>query len=191
VSIRTAAALRDHRAIDCPGVTPEHPAPLALPADRAAFVARFGGVVEDSPWVAEAVWEQRPFADVDELHAAFERVLRDAPEDARLAVLRAHPELAVAGGGAPELSPESAREQAGAGLDRLEAERRESLAAGLRAYRERFGFPFVACVRDHGGAGLEELLAARAGADPAREQGVALREVSAIARHRLRDLCPS
>lgn len=164
---------------------------LVAPADRAAFVALLGGVVEDSPWVAEAAWEDGPFADPDALHAAFDRALRSAPRERRIGVLRAHPELAVAGGtDAAELSAASAREQAGAGLDRLEAARREALAAALRAYRGRFGFPFVACVRDHGGAGLERLLAARVGADPEDELETALGEVSAIARHRLRDLCP-
>lgn len=153
-------------------------------------MARFGGVVEDSRWVADEVWAARPFAGVADLHAAFERVLRHAGEELQLAVLRAHPELAVAGGtDAAALSAESAAEQRGAGLDRLAAERRERLATGLRAYRERFGFPFVACVRDHGGAGLEELLAARADATPEDERATALAEVSRIARHRLEDLC--
>jgi OHCU decarboxylase len=161
-----------------------------VPADRDAFVARFGGVVEDSPWVAAAAWEARPFADVAALHAAFESALLGADDDRRRGVLLAHPELAVAGGVDPAtLSAESRGEQAGAGLDRLEAVRRDALARDLTAYRERFGFPFVACVRDHGGRELPELLRSRADADPAAELETALREVSAIARHRLEDLC--
>lgn len=169
---------------------PDSPMPLPLPHDRATFVARLSGVVEDSPWVAEAVWDAGPFDDVAALHAAFRRVLLDAGEDRQREVLRAHPELAVAGGVDPEtLSTASASEQAGAGLDRLDVERRETLAAALRDYRGRFGFPFVACVRDHGGAGLGELLAGRAGAAPDDELRTAIDEVSAIARHRLEDLC--
>ncbi len=188
MSIRSPPGLGDHPAIDCPAV--DSPPALRLPDDRDAFVALLGGVVEDSPWVAEAVWEARPFADVVALHAAFERVLLGADEARRRGVLLAHPELAVAGGIDPAaLSAASRDEQAGAGLDRLEAGRRDGLARELRAYRERFGFPFVACVRDHGGRGLPELLRSRAHADPAIELETALREVSAIARHRLEDLC--
>ncbi|MEV4423239.1 2-oxo-4-hydroxy-4-carboxy-5-ureidoimidazoline decarboxylase [Patulibacter sp. NPDC049589] len=171
--------------------SPAPPPTATLPElDREAFVDRFGGVVEDSPWVAEAAWEAGPFSDVVALHDAFERVLLHAGEQLQRRVLLAHPELAVSGGvDAATLSEESAGEQRGAGLDRLAAARRDALAVALRTYRDRFGFPFVACVRDHGGAGLEELLASRVDAAPDDELRTALREVSAIARHRLEDLC--
>ena len=37
--------------------------------DHDAFVARFGGVFEQSPWVAERAWAARPFGSFDALHA--------------------------------------------------------------------------------------------------------------------------
>ena len=61
--------------------------------DRDAFVARFGGVFEESPWIAAAAWERRPFATVAELHAAMVAVVAEAPRDDRLALIRAHPDL--------------------------------------------------------------------------------------------------
>lgn len=160
---------------------------VQVPADRSAFVAQLGGVVEHSPWVAEEAFEHGPFDGLADLHAAFEAALLEADPEAQRAVLLAHPDLAVRTAQAPVLTAESASEQAGAGLDRLADERRLALAGSLARYRERFGFPFIACVRDHGGAGLEELLAARAQREPADEFQTALREVSAIARHRLAD----
>lgn len=160
-----------------------------IPAEAGAFVKRFGGVVEHSPWVAERAFAAAPFAGLDDLHAAFESALLAGSREEQLDVLRAHPDLAVAGG-RQQLTAASASEQAGAGLERLEAQRRDALAARLTAYRERFGFPFIACVRDHGGAGLAELLEARIDGDPETELATALAEVSRIARHRLADLLP-
>lgn len=166
--------------------------PLAerIPTDPGPFVARFGGVVEHSPWVAERAFLDGPFGDALQLHAAVHRALLSAERDLQLEVLRAHPELAAERVIPPgSLTPESCREQAGAGLDALAEERRRALAATLAAYRERFGFPFIACVRDHGSVrALEELVHERVRREPGHEFETALFEVSAIARHRIRDL---
>jgi OHCU decarboxylase len=157
-------------------------------SDEAGFVDRFGGVIEYSPWVAQQAWASAPFRDLAALHAAFEAALLAAPPADQLAVLRAHPDLAIREAKAAELTPESASEQAGAGLDRMGREERLALADALAAYRDRFGFPFIVCVRDHGGAGLDELVATRIHASAHEEFAVALAEVSAIARYRLADL---
>jgi 2-oxo-4-hydroxy-4-carboxy-5-ureidoimidazoline decarboxylase len=163
-----------------------------LPAgklDQAAFVQRFGGVVEHSPWVAEAAWNWRPFRDFDALHLAFDAALMAAPESAQVAVLQAHPDLAVDGPAVTaSLTAESRGEQAGAGLDKLTEDRRAELAGTLAAYRAKFDFPFIICVRDHGGEGIDELALARAENPREAELQTALNEVSAIARHRLADL---
>ena len=82
---------------------------------RDAFIASFGDVAEHSPWVAEKAWEKRPFADREALIQAFEAALRQAPRDAKLALIRAHPDLATRA----RLTADSTSEQAGAGLDRL------------------------------------------------------------------------
>ena len=62
--------------------------------DRAAFVARFGGIFEHSLWVAERAWPKRPFKDVAALHAGMVGVMRAASEEEKLGLLRAHPMLA-------------------------------------------------------------------------------------------------
>ena len=108
-----------------------------------------GGIFEDSPWVAERAWETRPFRTVEELHAAMCAVVTRASRGERLALLRAHPDLAGKAARAGAMSASSVAEQAGAGLDRLtddELARFERLNA---AYRERFGFPFIIAVRRH------------------------------------------
>lgn len=166
------------------GVTVE----VASNFDREEFVARFGGVYEHSPWVAEGAWYERPFRSLSELHRAMDRAVNAASDERKMELIRAHPDLAGKAAVAGELSPESEREQASAGVDRLSPEEYEAFTAMNRLYREKFGMPLIFCVREHTKEsilkGAEERLA------NAREEEIetALAEISKIARLRLGDL---
>jgi 2-oxo-4-hydroxy-4-carboxy-5-ureidoimidazoline decarboxylase len=151
-------------------------------------VERFGGVFEQSPWVAEAAWEQRPFGSVDDLHAALVQVVDEAPPDARRALIRAHPDLAGRTAIAGELTPESTREQSAAGLDRLTQEQYDRITGLTAAYRERFGFPFVVCAREHTADSIIAAAARRLETGHDEEEQTALSEIAKIARLRLADL---
>jgi 2-oxo-4-hydroxy-4-carboxy-5-ureidoimidazoline decarboxylase len=152
--------------------------------DRDAFVARFGGVFEHSPWVAEAAWEERPFASVDALLDAMLRAVREAPEERRMALIREHPDL----GARFAMSEESAREQQGAGLDRLTEAEFAELSALNRTYAERFGFPFILAVRGKTKEDVLDALRARVGRSAEEERREALRQIGRIAAFRLADL---
>ena len=154
----------------------------------AGFVERFGAVYEHSPWVAEGAAGRRPFASSDELAAALAGEVAAASQDRRLALIRAHPDLAGRAAVAGELTKTSAREQAGAGLDRLSPQAHARLTAGNAAYVQRFGFPFVICVRGHSAETIQAALDARLGHDEATERATALAEIDAIARVRLEAL---
>ena len=156
--------------------------------DDQAFLGAFGGLFEHSPWVAEGAWRRRPFASVADLQGAFEAALREAPADRKLALLRAHPELAGREATDGELTADSAREQGSAGLDRLTREELRALRELNAGYRERFGFPFIVCVREHTKDSILASGAARLDQPPARERDVALGEVVKIARLRLQDI---
>ena len=149
---------------------------------------RFGGVFEESPWIAREAWESRPFSGAEVLHAAMVRVVEAAPPDARLELIRAHPDLAGKAAVAGELTPESEREQAAAGLDRLTPEQYERITRLTAAYRERFGFPFVVCAREHTADSIIATAARRLESDPDDEEQTALNEIAKIARLRLADL---
>ena len=122
--------------------------------DEAAFTARFAGIAEDSRWVAAEAARRRPFANRDAMVAAFADAVHGASDEARLALLRAHPDLAVR---LVALSPDSRREQSGAGLHRLDTAARAHFDSQNRAYRDRFGFPFIFAVK---GATEEHILKA-------------------------------
>ena len=121
------------------------------------FTARFGDVAENSPWVAERAAGARPFADRDAVVDAFAATLRGAALDEQLAVLCAHPDLAGRAAIAGDLSEDSRKEQAGAGLDRLTPEEFEGFTALNAAYKERFEIPFIFAVK---GATAAMILAA-------------------------------
>lgn len=152
------------------------------PAD---FVAALGEVFEHAPWVAEAAAAQRPFATVAALHAAMLQAVQAAPRETQLGFVRGHPELGSKVARAGALTDASRAEQGGLGLDRLsEAEfaRFERLNA---AYRARFGFPFIICVRRHTRDSILERFERRTHNDPQAELAAALAEIGLITRLRL------
>ena len=174
----------------------EHP-PVARPRpsqmDRAAFVAAYGGIVEHSPWVAEGAFdlELGPAHDTaGGLHNALMRVFRAAPPEARLKVLRAHPDLAGKLAQARRLTPESTAEQASAGLDALTDAERARFTDLNTAYTAKFGFPFIIAVRDHDKAGILAAFERRLAQDADSEFAEACRQVERITALRLAALLP-
>ncbi len=98
------------------------PRPSELELD--AFLAQYGDIFEHSPWVAEGAWKQGLTArhdDPDVLADSMGAILQQADIDQQIAVIRAHPDLAGKAALAGELTQDSTREQAGAGLDQCSA----------------------------------------------------------------------
>jgi OHCU decarboxylase len=156
--------------------------------DRDRFVAHFGGVFEQTPWVAVAAWDLGPYDTVAALHRAMVAAVAAAPRSVRRALIGAHPELSGRAAIAGELTAESAREQVAAGLDRLTAEQHARLLALTVEYRTRFGFPFVVCAREHTADSIIATAQVRLGHEPDEEERTALAEIAKIARLRLADL---
>ena len=154
-----------------------------MATDRDAFVARYGGVYEHSPWVAERAWDGGA-PEAGDVVPALRRVVERAGHAAQLALLRAHPDLAGRlGVGA--LTADSAAEQAGAGLDQCsEAEFAEFTALNAR-YVERFGFPFIIAVRGLDRAAILAAFRRRVEGDPEAEFRTALDQVHRIAALRI------
>jgi 2-oxo-4-hydroxy-4-carboxy-5-ureidoimidazoline decarboxylase len=156
--------------------------------DRPGFSRALGAIFEHSPWIAEATWNRRPFADAEALAGALVATMLAAPEAAQLALIRAHPDLAGKAALAKALTPESTREQAGAGLDRMTAEEYAAFHALNDAYRAKFGFPFIICVRHHDKASILAAFRRRLLSEADLERVEALGQIAAIARLRLADL---
>ena len=155
--------------------------------DQAAFVERFGSLFEHSPWVAEAAFRDRPFAGREELYEALVAAMYAAPMERKLALIRAHPDLAGKAAIEGTLTDSSTREQASAGLDRLTPDEYEAFTSTNTAYRERFGFPFVVCAREHTKESILRVASERLANTEDEEIRVALEEIAKIARLRLED----
>src|SRR6516162_1802654 len=116
-------------------------------ASKDDFVAALANIFELSPWIAEQAAGARPFAGVRALFEAMKAVVDRAPQDARLALIKAHPDLANKTQRAAELTAESTAEQNSVGLDRLSDAEYEAFERVNKAYRAKFGFPYIVCVR--------------------------------------------
>jgi OHCU decarboxylase len=80
------------------------------------------------------------------------------------------------------------RDQSAAGLDRLTPEEFESFNSLNKAYRDKFGFPLVVCVRENT---KETILASgkdRLENSSAQEKATGLAEIIKIANLRLHDI---
>ena len=150
-----------------------------------AFVETFSGIYEHSPWVAEAAVPKRPFQSVEALGDAMQASVEAASHDQKLALLRAHPELAGKAAIDGTLTQASKAEQASAGLDRMLPEEFRQLTDMNAAYSQKFGFPFIICVRLTTKAGILAALEKRLENTIQNEFETALGEVYKIARLRL------
>ena len=140
---------------------------------------------EHSPWV-----EQRADARASsgDRHADLMAVVHDATPDEQLALIRAHPELAGKAAADGSLTQASAAEQAGAGLDRLSPAEFDRFHALNAAYAEKFGFPFIICVRLTDKAGILAAMERRLANDRDTEIAAALHEIGEIVRLRLESI---
>ncbi|WP_105437844.1 2-oxo-4-hydroxy-4-carboxy-5-ureidoimidazoline decarboxylase [Neorhizobium sp. T25_13] len=160
---------------------------------RGDFIAMFGGVFEHSPFIAERAYDSGlmlvPLTSKS-VHDALTSIFRKASREERLGVLRAHPDLAGKLAIAGELTEDSKKEQAGAGLDRLSAEEHARFTELNTAYMEKFGFPFIIAVK---GLTKDDILAAfekRIHNSAEEEFDTATAQVEKIALLRLQSLLP-
>jgi 2-oxo-4-hydroxy-4-carboxy-5-ureidoimidazoline decarboxylase len=153
--------------------------------DRQAFVAAYGGIFEHSPWVAERAFDARPFANVEALHRAMAAAVEAATREEKLALLRAHPDLAGKEAQAGTMTDSSVSEQASAGLDRLTKAEMSEIARLNDAYRAAHGFPFIIAVRHHTKHSILREFKRRVANDSEGELAENLRQIFAITRMRL------
>ena len=185
VWVPTRLAIAEHWAREHP-----HLPPKVIPSrlDKADFVARYGSIFEHSPWIAERAWDDElgPANDTAiGLHFALRSQFRMATHEERLAVLRAHPDLAGKLAAAKRLTDASTAEQASAGLDALTDGERQRFTMLNTAYVDKFGFPFIIAVRDNTKASILAAFEQRIGNSAEVEFATACAQVERIAMLRL------
>lgn len=148
--------------------------------ERDEFVAVFGEIFEESPWIAEQAWLGRTFVSNEALFESFCEVLAQATEEVKLALLCAHPEL----GTKRKITKLSTNEQKGAGLLGAESEQVSYLSELNTKYRIKFGFPFIIAVKGLSTESIVEAIERRLSNGKVDEFNECLQQVIKIARFR-------
>ncbi|MCC2675087.1 MAG: N-carbamoyl-L-amino-acid hydrolase-like protein [Ramlibacter sp.] len=161
-------------------------------ADPAEAARLLDGLYEHSPWIAQEALGQRPFRSLSHLKQVMADVVRNAPQDRQLALIRAHPELAGKAMVAKALTSESSNEQGKAGLTNCSPEEFARIQQLNADYNAKFGFPFILAVRGPRGTGLSrqqiiDTFARRLDNHPDFERAEALRNIHRIVEIRLND----
>jgi 2-oxo-4-hydroxy-4-carboxy-5-ureidoimidazoline decarboxylase len=155
---------------------------------RADFVAALANIFEYSPWIAEKAADARPFAGVKQLFGAMKTAVDCATPELRVALIKAHPDLADKTQRAAGLTAESSAEQNSAGLDRLSDAEYEAFERVNNAYRAKFGFPYIVCVRRHAKDSILRDFERRLPNDAATEIATSIAEICRIAALRIDQL---
>jgi 2-oxo-4-hydroxy-4-carboxy-5-ureidoimidazoline decarboxylase len=154
-------------------------------------VAALANIFEYSPWIAEHAAAARPFAGVQQLFEAMQMAVERAPAELRLALIKAHPDLANKTQRAAGLTAESNAEQNSIGLDRLSDAEYEAFERVNNAYRSKFGFPYIVCVRRQTKDSILRDFERRLPNDTASEIRTSIAEICRIAALRLDELVTS
>jgi OHCU decarboxylase len=165
--------------------------PSVMP--KPLFLARFGGIFEHSPWVAEAAYLAGLGAGANTasgLHAAMVTAMRAGTEAEKRALILAHPDLAGRLALSKQLTADSTREQASAGLDSLSPAELVEFTRLNDAYKAKFGFPFILAVKGRSKEDILRSFTTRIGNNTTDEFATALAEIERIARLRLGDILP-
>jgi 2-oxo-4-hydroxy-4-carboxy-5-ureidoimidazoline decarboxylase len=155
------------------------------------FVSALANVFEYSPWIAERAASARPFAGVNQLFDAMKVAVDRAASELRLALIKAHPDLANKTQRAAGLTAESSAEQNSVGLDQLSDAEYEAFERFNNAYRAKFGFPYILCVRRHTRDSILHDFERRLPNDAKTETQKSIEEICRIAALRLDQLVVS
>jgi 2-oxo-4-hydroxy-4-carboxy-5-ureidoimidazoline decarboxylase len=154
-------------------------------ADEQGFVTALSNIYEHAPWVAATAAGKRPFPTLAALAEAMQEAVKQASGERQHALIAGHPDLANKAVRLDTLTLDSQAEQTSAGLDRLNNEEFERFHRLNKAYREKFGIPFIICVRRHAKDSILREFERRLRNDGSAEQQTALGEISRIAALRL------
>ena len=168
------------------------PAPHEL--SRTAFIAKFGGIYEHSPWVAETLYDQglsNGDGDPTKLAERMAAIVDAAGDERQMALLCSHPELAGKLAISGSLTAESTAEQASAQLDQCSAKEFAEFQNLNQRYHETFGHPFIIAVRGLDRANILAAFRKRVNHSAQIEFRTALAEVHKIAKLRLNQLATS
>ena len=113
---------------------------------QSEFVEIFGNIFEKARWVAEKLYNEKPFNNFEELRSKMLGIFINASKKTQIKVLNSHPDLADKTK-IGYITKDSKIEQNDAGLDQCSREELNEFKNLNNKYKKKFGFPFILAVR--------------------------------------------
>jgi OHCU decarboxylase len=153
---------------------------------KSEFIKVFTNIFENASWIAEELYNQKPFDNFEELSSKILDIFETTTRDKQLKILNAHPDLANKTK-ISLLTPDSLKEQTSAGLDRCTEEEFSEFKKLNDTYK-KFGFPFILAVKEKTKIEILNNFRKRISSDPEIEFDEAVKQVKQIASLRLKEL---
>jgi len=153
---------------------------------KSEFVKVFANIFENARWIAEELYNQKPFNNFEELSSKILNIFETITKEKQLKILSAHPDLANKTK-ISILTPDSLKEQINAGLDQCTKEEFNEFKKLNNTYK-KFGFPFILAVKGKTKIEILNNFRKRISSDPEIEFNEAVKQVKQIASLRLKEL---
>ena len=111
--------------------------------NQGKFISLFGVIFEKTQWIAEKLFELKPFKNKDDLINKIIKIYETSSQDEILNILKSHPKLAVE----KKLTEHSNQEQSRANLKNCTQEEFDEFIKLNSEYEKKFGFPFIMAVK--------------------------------------------
>ena len=153
---------------------------------KSEFIKVFANIFENARWIAEELYNQKPFDNFEELSSKILNIFETTTREKQLKILNAHPDLANKTK-ISLLTPDSLKEQTDAKLDQCTEEEFNEFKKLNNIYK-KFGFPFILAVKGKTKMEILNNFRKRISSDPEIEFNEAVKQVKQIADLRLKEL---
>ena len=115
------------------------------------FLSIFGNIFEKSDWIADEVFNLKPFKNSNDLVIKMMNIYENINNEEMIKIFNLHPQLAIE----KRLTSFSSKEQTGAKLNDCSKEEFEEFEKLNADYKKKYGFPFIIAVK---GKNKDEIL---------------------------------
>ena len=154
---------------------------------QSEFIKIFANIFENARWIAEELYNQKPFDNFEELSSKTLNIFETATKEKQLKILNAHPDLANKAK-ISLLTPDSLKEQTSAGLDQCTEGEFNEFKHLNEQYKKKFGFPFILAVKGKNKNEILDNFKKRISFDSTTEFDQAIKQVKQIGSLRLKEV---
>ena len=154
---------------------------------KSEFTEVFGNIFENAAWIAEKLYEQKPFKNFQELSEKIMSIFENCDQQNKFKILNSHPDLADKTK-ISSLTPDSNKEQVNAKLDQCTKDEYNEFKNLNLKYKNKFGFPFIIAVKEKNKLEILESFKKRIILSKETEFNEAIKQVKKIASFRLDEL---